>query len=485
MSSINPPKFEMGITVMTLVTAIGTALGAFAIFQPKIAIAASMKRETGVIEPAFRILYSIPQYLNMIVVGGVLVALIAAFIHALYPAFLANYALFNQINSFFILENLGWILLLVAALAVVIQINWLCWVLLAISAFGAMLPIWRFRGAFGRKGQSAGWHQAFNICRAWDKGFPLLICPDEIERLANQILFRLTQPDSSTTNFADKPKNADSIAAANIALFGCILESTHYAQRWDSPKWSVFYDALSTIHDSTQIFNPQKLTAFTSGEVFSDFLRGELVTTMTARSQPIPPDKYLAAAGYISVCWAKLKERDGSLFKLVPCCAALFGGRMFWLDRALSRLPMLNNEGMRPQLIKLLLRWKTIPWAKPTVFTQPFAKGQAWLLLQEGALRVLPGQNDVTFWGSGDVALVQIACLRIFRRVAQIVAAKDSTEAKNVAAKYTGQWDLFAAADFALWDWAKVDAERGRSDSWSATKGWRWKSEAGRASKIS
>jgi hypothetical protein len=140
---------------------------------------------------------------------------------------------------------------------------------------------------------------------------------------------------------------------------------------------------------------------------------------------------------------------------------------------------------MRPQLIKLLARWETIPWIKTSVFVQPFAKKQSWLLLQESALRVFPEQKDVTYWSSGDMQLTRIACLEVFEQVKAKVRRRQSTEAKHIDQAYPGEWDLFAAADFSLWSLASEREAIARADNWDAKKGWRWKLENGRASKIS
>ena len=59
-----PAKAEIDVPVMTLITALGAVFGALALFQPKLAVPAAMKREAGSVELAFRSLYVIPQYLN-------------------------------------------------------------------------------------------------------------------------------------------------------------------------------------------------------------------------------------------------------------------------------------------------------------------------------------------------------------------------------------------------------------------------------------
>jgi hypothetical protein len=480
-----PAKMTIDVTVMTLITAIGAALGAFAIFQPKLAVSLAMKRETGSIERAFRWLYIVPQYLNATTIVGLCCLLFAAFLHSIRPETFVHSEFLTRFGAFFVLNNVVWILFLAVAIVAVVQFNWMSWILLGLSAFAALLPIPKIRGAFGFRGQSPGWLQAYNICRTWDKGQPLLLCRAELERVADLILYRLTLQTAGVGNFAAIPAAAGLDACANIALFGCILEAAHYAQRWSTPKWSEFYGALAEIHQQTQMFDPKKLATFSSGDAFATRLRNELVAAVSSRKQPVPADKYLASVGYLALTWEQLRRYSHNVLKMVPAWARLIGGRLYWLDRRLSGLPMLNSEGMRPQLIKLLARWQTIPWAKESVFVQPFAKKQAWLLLQETALRVLPEQKDVTFWAIGDIQLTRIACLDIFRRVSRKVRQQQSDEAKGVNTRYPSEWDLFAAADFCLWDLATECEAKGRAENWDAAKGWKWKLEDGRATKIS
>lgn len=478
-------KASTDITAITFVTAIGGVLAAFAIFQPKLAIPAAMKRETGSVEPAFSVIYSAPQYLNVTIIGLLCVLLLAAFAHSIRPDWFANGQHLAEFGAFFVVKNVVWILLLAAVVGFFVQINLLSWILLAATTVGSFLPIPLLRSAFGRNGKSAGWHQAWNVCRAWDKGQPLLLNRGDIERIADTILYRLTDPASGAKNFAPTPVNAALDARANIALFGCILEAKHYAHRWSSPSWAEFYAALATIHDRTNMFSPSELQKFKTGEEFATQLRNALAAEIDLRSEPWPQDKYLAAADDLSSTWDVLGLHSGNVLNLIPFWAPLIGGRLYWLDRRLSRLPMLNSLGMRPQLIKLLARWKTLPWAKTEVFVQPFAKRQGWLLLQENALRVFPAQNDVTFFDVGDVQLTRIACLRIFRSVENRVRGRHSQEAKTVDAMYPTRWELFAKADFSLWDWADEAIVKGRGENWDATKGWRWRFQDGRAIKIS
>ena len=480
-----PAKISTDVTVMTIIAAIVAAFGAFAIFRPKLAIAAAMKRETGSVEPAFRWLYVVPQYVNILLIAGLCLALIGGFIHSLDPRMFAQHPVLARFGAFFVIENIVWILFWAALIGAVVQFNWLSWILLVLTRVASYLPVPRLQGAFGSTGQSAGWLQAMNICRAWDNGQPLLLRHERIDRVADAIFFRLSQPGSGAGNFAATPINAALDARANIALFGCILESTHYVQGWALPKWSEFYAALAAIHDQVDFFDPKELRKFASGDKFATALRAALVAEISARAQPVPEDKYLAGAGSLATTWDRLSQSAGSVLNLIPSWAGLLGGRLYWLDKRLSKLPMLNTEGMRPQLIKLLARWQAIPWVKTSVFVQPFAKKQGWHLLQETALGVFPEQKDVTYFSIGDVQLTRIACVEVVQQVSAKVRRRQSDEAKYVDKEYPTEWDLFAAADYSLWNLASEREAKGRAENWDAAKGWLWKLENGRVSRTS
>ena len=483
--SATPEKMPTDVTVTTIIAAIVAALGAFAIFRPKLAVAAAMKRETGSVELAFRWLYVIPQYLNLALIAGLFLALLAAFVQSINPEIFAQSRWLMRFGAFFVRDNVVWILFWAGLIGGIVWSNWLSWILLAVSRAASFLPISWVQGVYGPNGQSAGWLQAWNICRAWDSGQPLLLCHEQIERVANMVLFRLSQPGVGASDFAATPANASLAARANIALFGCIVESIHYSQGWSPPKWSEFYDGLAGIHARTKLFEPDDILKTASGDAFAGWLRNELVAEMSSRGQPVPQDGYLAAADSLASTWSQLVQNAGCVLNLIPAWARLAGGRLYWLDRRLSKLPMLSSDGMRPQLIKLLARWQTIPWAKTSVFIQPFAKRQGWLLLQETALRVFPEQKDVTYWSVGDVQLTRIACVEVFQRVKAKVRRRQSDEAKYVDQAYPTEWELFAEADFNLWSFASERIANAQADNWDAKKGWRWKLDNGRASKVS
>jgi hypothetical protein len=231
----SPPVHATGttpdVTVMAVVAAVGTFLGAFQLFQPKLAIGRAMKRETGRAERGFFVLYTLPQYITCAVVVVVWVTLLAAVLHQLFPALVPASHWVQRALAFLALENLIPLLLVAAVMAGLIQMNILSWMFLLIWRAVSMLPFRRIAGACGSHGRSAGWLQAWCICNTWDKGQPLLISQEDVERVGDQLLFQLSKSTYAGTNLAPKPVKASAAAAANIALLGCLIEEAHRVNR--------------------------------------------------------------------------------------------------------------------------------------------------------------------------------------------------------------------------------------------------------------
>jgi hypothetical protein len=468
---------------MTIVTAVGTALGAIQLFQPKLAIGIAMKRETGGIEPAFRGFYTLPQYVIGAIVLLVWVVLFGAVLHQLTPRLVPAYPGVRTALNLLDLKNLIPVLLVLSIIAGVIQMNILSWILLLLGRGVSILPFGATSRAFGWHGRSAGWLQAWLVCRTWDKGQPLLISQDELERVGDALLLKLSAPTYRGQNFAPKPDKASNAAAANIALLGCIIEEAHSTNHWTKPtSWEDFYNALADINVVNKMFEPAELLKFKSGREFSQVLRDELAKRMHAKGQTVPEANYYGAASYVAKSWELLKADKGMFLEALPSYARVVGIRLHWLDQHLAKFPLLHREGMRQQVIKLMTRWCVTPWGKQEDFLQPFSKTQAWLLLQEGVLTTLPEQDDVTFRAAEDVGISKVACRRIFEHVKLAAQEKQSAEAISVSRRFSDAWDLAAAADYTLWNWAHEQLARGEAEDW---KGWRWKLESGRASKVS
>lgn len=466
-----------------LFTAVASAVGAWKLFEPKIDRIRAIRNEVGHLEFGFQVFYQIPQYLLIVVSIAIFFFLSLSFVDSMYPNILPDYFPKNAVRVLFSPDNLLWVVLSLSFVAAVIYWNLIPRLLMAVAWALAVLPVPGVRNRFGPNGESLGWHQTAQVMEGSDKGQPLMVDDDAVERVAWTVLAKLVQ-NAGAAEYAAEPANLTAPEKANIALFGCILEAVHYAHRWPSPSWSEFYAALADIQHTKPLFAPDQLLAFPSGQAFFEALRDQLDAALKARCQPSPPDRGLAAAADLSRAWELLKQRAcGDVLRLVPLFAPFLGGRMAWLDRRLRAFPRLDSVGMRPQLIKLLVRWKTLPMSRG-VFIQPFAKRQAWLLLQEGALRALPDLKEVTFFGTGQVAIARIVALRVIRRVAALIAQGDSSEARAAASTLGCEpWTRLETADFVLWSWARAAAQEAATGEWDKAK-WHWKFEDGRVQRL-
>ena len=463
-------------TVMPLITGIATALAAWKLFEPKFARIRALYEENGRLEPGFIVLYVIPQRILASVSAVIAAILIIAFVNSVWPIAIAHYIPIAFIIEITTPSNIILTIFLISIIAAIIYWNIVTRLLLLFSQLVALLPLPLLRNRFGPRGYSVGWHQTKCVCEGPDKGAPLLISRAAIERISWEVLGKLGNPGVKLPHFAAEPAGLSASEKANLALFGCVMEENFYANRWAPPDWAVFYEGLSEIHKQRPIFRPDELMSFGSGEAFFDFFRQRLDSVLTIKEQTPPPNRSLAAAGDIASIWNLLAERtDGDLLRLIPRWSWLLGGKLFWLDQRLRSFPRLKSEGMRPQLIKLLIRWNTLPNTRGGVFVQPFAKRQVWLLFQKGVLRALPEMKEVTFNGTGQVAIARFAARKVVERVSDLILARETPEAQAALAQVgDSRWDTEAAADFALWSWAATKYRTAQDANWDKNK-WHWK----------
>jgi len=468
---------------LPFITAVGTALAAWKLFEPKFAKRRAIKTELGSLEPAFEFFYVVPQLIMGLVVAATIVFLLAAFWFLFNGDPRPAWPMVAQLAEVVQLKNIVLVLLALGVVGWIIYSNVLSRLLLWAARILSWLPLPWIRGRFGPDGSSPGWHQATNVVQGPDKGMPLLIDYDELKRLSSVILGRLAA-DADSVNLAEVPATLGASEKANIALFGCILEAEHYANRWPSPDWSKFYKALADIQAEAKLFTPETLVSVSDGAAYFSDLATRLDTKLAGSGQPQPPEGALAAAESVASAWLRLKrDAHGDVLQLPPPVAGLFGSRLFWLDRRLRDFPMMQGEGMRPQLLKLLLRWQALPTSARGTFVQPFAKRQAWLLFHERVLRTLPEMKEVTFNGSGEMALSRLAALLVAKQVAAQVRAGLSPQAKQLQTTIgTGAWELESAADFILWDWAGERTDEAKAENWDKSK-WPWKFGDGRVSR--
>ncbi|WP_010189047.1 hypothetical protein [Sphingomonas sp. PAMC 26605] len=466
-----------------IAAAVVTALGGYKLFEPKLERIRAVRNEIGSLEPGFRLFYQFPQLLLIFITSALFLDLLVVFFDTLHPGVMTAGRLSKFIAPALAPETTIWVIFAVPLVGGIAYWNFLPRFFMGLARLLSMLPIKGLQNRFGPNGESVGWHQTAAVVEGPDKGQPLMVDRDAVERVAWATLAKIGQ--TKSRDYASEP-NLPPDVKANVALFGCILEAVYYAQVWPRPEWSKFFAALADIElGPNPIFAPANLTSFPSGQAFFEALRDRLEAALKTQHQPCPPDRGLAAAADVVRTWNLLNEKaKGDVLGLVPAFARFFGGQAFWLDRRLRTFPRLDSLGMRPQLIKLLIRWKTIPNSHGA-FAQPFSKHQTWLLLQEGALRALPEQKEITFHSTGQVGIARIAALQVIKHVAKLIEQGDSKEALN-AGTHLGQtaWERLEGADFTLWGWSNAASKDAAANGWSKTT-WHWKFEDGRVQRQS
>jgi hypothetical protein len=466
--------------IATVLAAVAACVAAWRLFAPKFGRIRAIRDAVGYLDVEFRIFYQFPQYALVIVTLVIFAFLLLWFWESIHPGTISVYVPGAALRIGMAPQTLFVVVFSLSAFSAIIFWNLIPWVLTRGASLLALMPIGSLKNRYGSNGESIGWHQAVAVMEGPDKGQPLLLDNEAVDRAANEVLRRLYE-DLWAPDYAVEPANLPQEEKANIALFGCIMEANYYAERWSpSPSWAELFASLADIQRSADpIFSPSELLSFRSGDAFFEAFRVRLRLALNARNQPSPPNDALAAASDITGAWNALNSRArGNTLQLIPPYARYIGGPIFWLDKRLRRFPKLRGDGMRPQLIKLLVRWHVLT-ADPSVFVQPFSKRQAWLLLQLGVLRALPDMNEVTFNSTGQVPSARIAALRVIRRVNTLLNNGASSEAAAVARKLgPSLWTRLETSDFVLWSWAHAEARQAAKDEWNKNK-WHWKFEDG------
>jgi hypothetical protein len=464
-----------------IAAAIATAVGGYKLFEPKLERIRAIRNEVGRLDLGFRLFYEWPQYVLIALSITIFVDLVAAFFDTLHAGVITAVGPKGWLAMVLAPETTIWVVVSLPIVGAIIYWNGVPKLLLTLTRLLSALPIPGLQNRFGENGESLGWHQTAAVIEGPDKGQPLMIDDTGIDRVAWAVLARLSK-NAGAGAFAAEPDKLAESERANLALFGCILESIHYAQRWPLPKWGQFYASLADIQRTDGLFTPQSLLTYQTGHAYFEVLRDRLNKALKSRHEPAPPDRSLAAAADISRAWELLTARaKGDVLQLAPPLTRFLGGRVAWLDRRLRSFPQLAGVGMRPQLIKLLIRWHTLP-VSPGVFAQPFSAGQAWLLLQAGGLRALPEMKEVTFNGRGQIPIARLAAVKVARRVAKLIGEGVSSEAVSVAqALGNDRWTRLERADFTFWSWAREAAKAAGTDEAPL----RWKLDAGRVQRKS
>ncbi len=195
-NSTTPSKGPDIASYTALAAALGAALGAWKLFEPKLERMRAMRNEVGSPEIGFRIFYQIPQYVLIILSIGTVLFLLLAFVDSLRPGALSTYS--PLVSGLLAPENIIWVVVSLGAVGAIIYWNLIPRLLMCLAWLVSAVPIPWLQNRFGPSGESLGWHQAAAVMEGPDKGQPLMIDNDAIERVAWGVLARLSQKTAST-----------------------------------------------------------------------------------------------------------------------------------------------------------------------------------------------------------------------------------------------------------------------------------------------
>jgi hypothetical protein len=153
------------------------------------------------------------------------------------------------------------------------------------------------------------------------------------------------------------------------------------------------------------------------------------------------------------------------------------------------RFPRLSGDTMRPQFVKLLVRWEVVPSTDARIFVQPFSARLAWLLLHYGALNVLSDVKQLNFNGPVDRPMSRIAAAAIMDDVLSRVNHDRSRETQPLRDRFSTvpepakSWLIKQEVDTTMWRMAREVHHQGSGANWKGQE-WRWKFDRGTATRL-
>lgn len=467
---------------------IGQVLGAIAALiagwkalEPRYARLRKFSRDGGRYNLALRLLYWVPQALNV----GLMLLLICCLIFALFGGLDAAKLLPTSMlgpNNFIVgaaraVYGYGWVLVLAAAVfGVVVYLDVFAFVALWAARVINYLP--GVSGRFGPNGDSLGWYQASELLS--NQGNAQLFWIDEygVERLAAAVFEKMAKEDAAGTDRAATPDKATTSERANIALIGCIIEQIETDLKKPTRKWDSFYAALAEAAESQKLFSPDTLVSHNAQTSFAERIRIGVNPVLASKGEQaigIYIDEDVDAATQI------LRARfHGDASRLASGWRRHMFGQITALFQNARLFPRLAADKMRPQFVKLCIRWDVIPAAVPRVFLQPFSINIGWLELHYGALKPLSDQVAVNFNSPIDRPASVIVATTVMEEVLRRLNVSVSAATKALRDRYSKisepkrSWLIRQEADTTMWRLARELVAEGRKCEWKGDD-WQWK----------
>ncbi|HKI15929.1 MAG TPA: hypothetical protein VKA12_13165 [Roseiarcus sp.] len=433
-------------------------------------------------ELSFRLLYWVPQIANSVIflflVFGALLALIGGLMGGVVPQLQLPGAETSIGHALIGIYRLGWVLVLAGALAgVVVTLDVFARIELFATSVISGLPIRGLEGRFGTDGRSAGWVQAREFVRNGSNAWPLYLDNNGIDRVVASVHERMITEGAMGTDRASTPHGFPSIRG-NIALFGCILEQAETDLKAPYRKWDLYYGAFDDVSQASNLFDPAVLLDNSNGNIFWQRLRAELNSALLARAEPSLTSAPVAQED-VAKAFDLLKQRFHCDVTKLASRFPPFASPAWGAYRRAEQFPRLSGDVMRPQFVKLLLRWEAIPFIGGESFTPAFSKTIAWYLLDNGAFKPLSDAKELVFQGPVNRKIARMAVAEVSSRVAAALAHLDPNAAPNLlpglqtCTPERRRWMIEQEVDTTLWRQARASFQAAKAASWKDS--WRWK----------
>jgi hypothetical protein len=441
------------------------------------------KRDAGDLEVSFRILYEVPQYVNVALlaclIAGALAALLGGLMTGVVPgvSLPGSSTVFGRV--FAAIYSSGWLLVLAAAVLLAsIYFDVVSRLFLRAARAFSLVPTALLEDRFGPEGRSVGWYQAKEFVNNGSAAQPLALNADGIDRVVGAVYTSLREQGASGTDRAPTPAGSASVKG-NIALFGCIVEQIDNDLKLPRRKFDQFYSAFDDVSQKYSFFEPGAMLAIADGQRFLEELRSKLDVALKARSEPVLPN-IPASNDDIAKAFELLKKKYACDVTNLPKREWIkFASPAHGMYRRASMFPRLNNDTMRPQFVKLCLRWGAIELDLIPGFSPGFSQAIAWDLLNNGAISTLAETKDVVFAGPIYRPTARLAAQSVVRKTADAVE-KDETLMQQslgiVLSDHTPErrrWLVEQEVDTTLWRVSRNHLKEAQAAEWKGP--WSWK----------
>jgi hypothetical protein len=317
----------------------------------------------------------------------------------------------------------------------------------------------------------SAWHALWSFIDLNESAKPLLVAEDAAVRFANSLVSMLKTA-ATTANRAVPPSRPQEMnddiyrsQVGNGLLAACVIEEAHYDLRMPNRDWTPFYAAVSDVVTGTELFSVKSVLNQHKSNSYYDTICLELNRHLQLRKQEPIPDA------------AELGDRLMNTFTVL---ANNYGGNTTQLHddgksldvayKRLETLPVLKNEGMRANFVKLGVVWEVWRDVPLLSFDFPFSKRVAALLMDRGVILAPDDVKTLAFDHPRERQVQRAAVKMVINHAIRLIESRRTEHENWLPAKSrtaTGEffrWWVAYELDYRLWDYAAVLHNRPTTD---------------------